>query len=80
MMMMMDSSKYPMKLVNDEVCCPTRHTKARWMGLNLMWVVVWFVFHVLPVLPISFTQQNSCCINESRMKHMQKPDKKSDVP
>ena len=37
-------------------------------------VVMWFVFRVLQLLPIGFTQQNSCCISKSMMKHPQKPD------
>ena len=36
--------------------------------------VMWFVFHVLQLLPIKFTQQNLCCISKSIMKHMQKLD------
>ena len=42
--------------------------------------VIWFLVHVPELLPISFTQQNSCCINKSRMKHMKKLDWKSDLP
>ena len=38
--------------------------------------VIWFMFHVLQLLPIRFTQQNSWCINKPTMKHMQKLDKK----
>ena len=33
--------------------------------------VIWFIFHALQLLPIRFTQQNSCCISKSIMKHMQ---------
>ena len=36
--------------------------------------VVWLIFHVLQLLLIRFTQQNSCCISMYTMKHMQKPD------
>ena len=36
--------------------------------------VIWFIFHVLKLLPIRFTQPNSWCINKSMMKYMQKPD------
>ena len=32
--------------------------------------VIWFVFHVLQLLPIRFTQQNSCCISKSMIKHL----------
>ena len=46
----------------------------RYVGVN------WFVFHVLQLLLIRFTQQNSCCIRKSSMKHLQKPDPKSDLP
>ena len=35
--------------------------------------VIWFLFHVLQLLPIRCTQQNSCCISKSTMKNMQKP-------
>ena len=33
---------------------------------------IWFIFNVLQLLPIRFTQQNSCCISKSMMKHLQK--------
>ena len=36
--------------------------------------VSWFVFHVLQLLPITFTQQHSCCNSEFMMKHLQKLD------
>jgi hypothetical protein len=42
--------------------------------------VIWFIFHVLQLLPIRFTQQNLCCINISMMKHLQEPNWKSDFP
>ena len=36
--------------------------------------VIWFLFHVLQLLLIRFTQQNSCGNDKSMMKHMQKLD------
>ena len=34
-------------------------------GSNLMFVgVIWFVFHVLQLIPIRFTKQNTCCISK----------------
>ena len=39
---------------------------------------IWF-FNVLLLLPIRFTQENACCIRKSTMKHMQKPDRKSNL-
>ena len=36
--------------------------------------VIWFIFHVLQLLLIRFTQRNLCCIREFMMKHQQKPD------
>ena len=33
--------------------------------------VIWFAFHVLQLLLIVFTQQNSCCISKSTMKYVQ---------
>jgi hypothetical protein len=33
--------------------------------------VIGFGFRVLQLLPIRFTQENVCCINKSRMKHVQ---------
>ena len=42
--------------------------------------VVWFVFHVLQLPPIRFTQKrNLCCISRSTMKHLESLDWKSDV-
>ena len=41
---------------------------------------IWFLSHVLNLLPVRFTQQNSRCIRKSAMKHMEKPDRKSDFP
>ena len=41
--------------------------EARWTGLQGMWVLFGSFFHVLQLLPISFTQQ-------TRMKYMQKSD------
>ena len=37
-------------------------------------VVSWFVFHVLQLLPIRFTQQSLCYISNSMLKHLQKSD------
>ena len=37
-------------------------------------VVIRFVFHVLQLLLIRFTQHNLCCISNSMMKHQQKLD------
>ena len=34
---------------------------------------IWFIFHVLQLLPIRSTQQNLCYINNPTLKHMQKP-------
>ena len=34
--------------------------------------VIWFLFHALQLLPVRFTQQNSCCSSRSTTKHMQK--------
>jgi hypothetical protein len=42
--------------------------------------VIWFIFHVLHLLPTIFTQHNSCCMSKSTMYHMQKPNKNSDFP
>ena len=36
--------------------------------------VIRFVFHVLQLLPIRFTEQNLCCIGKSTMKYQQKWD------
>jgi hypothetical protein len=37
--------------------------------------LVWFGFHVFQFLPIKCKQQqNSCCINKSTMRHLQKLD------
>jgi hypothetical protein len=33
--------------------------------------VVYFLSRVLPLLPTTFTRQNSCCISKTTMKHMQ---------
>ena len=33
--------------------------------------VICFVFHILQLMWITFTQQNSCCNSKSTMKHMQ---------
>ena len=41
---------------------------------------IWFIFHVLQLLPITFKQQNSCCLSKSKMKHLQTLDWKSDLP
>ena len=43
-------------------------------------VVMWFIFHVLQLLPIRFTQQNLSCINNSTMTRHQKSDLKADIP
>ena len=45
-----------------------------------MWVLFGFFLHVLRLLPIRFTQQNSCCISKPPTKHMQKPYRKLDLP
>ena len=42
--------------------------------------VIWFTFHVLQLPRIRFTQHNLCCISLSTMKHVQKPNWKSDLP
>ena len=42
--------------------------------------VIWLVFHILQNYAVRFTQQNSHCISESMMKHMQKPVWNSDFP
>ena len=42
--------------------------------------VTWFFLHVLCLLPIRCRQQSLCCIDNSMMKHMQKPDRKSNLP
>ena len=34
---------------------------------------IWFILHVLQLLPITLTQQNLSCISKSMMKQMQKP-------
>ena len=34
--------------------------------------IIWFVFHVLQLLSIRFTQQNLCCIRKFMMKYIQK--------
>ena len=36
--------------------------------------VIRFLFHVLHILPIRFTEQNLSCIRKSTMKHMQELD------
>ena len=36
-------------------------------------------FYVLQLLPIRFTQQDSCCVGKFKMKHMQNPYWKSDL-
>jgi hypothetical protein len=42
--------------------------------------VIWFVFHVLQLLPIRFTQQNSCYISKPTTNNMQKPNRESNLP
>jgi hypothetical protein len=42
--------------------------------------VIWLLFHVLQLLPIVFTRQNSCCVSKPTMKRMQKPYWKLDLP
>ena len=42
--------------------------------------VSWFVVHVLQLLLIRFTQQNSCCTSKTMMKHLQKLDWRFDLP
>ena len=43
--------------------------------LSLRYVgVIWFIFNVLRLLSIRFTQPNLCCISKSMMKHEQKSD------
>ena len=43
--------------------------------------VIWcFLFHVLQLLPIRFTQQMVCCTNKPTMKHLQEPDWESYLP
>jgi hypothetical protein len=49
-------------------------TTLRYMG------DIWLIFQVLQLQPNRFTQQNSCCISKPAMKHLQKPDWKSDLP
>ena len=34
--------------------------------------VIWFIVHVLQLIPIRFTQQISCCISKSIMKRLLK--------
>ena len=36
--------------------------------------VIWFLLHVLQLLPTRVAQQNMYCISKSTMKHMQKQD------
>ena len=38
---------------------------------------IWFIFNILQLLPTRFTQQSSCCISKSMMKHLQKKKNKS---
>ena len=42
--------------------------------------VLQFVFNILQLLSIRFTQRNLCCFSKSMMKHMQKLDWKWDQP
>ena len=42
--------------------------------------VIWFVLHVLQLLPVRFTQQYLCCTNKSMLKHLQKLDWKPVLP
>ena len=50
-------------------------------GMVIRYVgVIWFLFHVLQLLPIRFTQQNSCCINKSTIKHLQNSNWHLDLP
>ena len=48
-------------------------TKLRYAGVS------WVVFHVVQLLPIIFTQQELCCIGKLTMKHLHKPERKSDL-
>ena len=48
-------------------------TKLRYAG------GIWFVFHVVQLLPFIFTQQKSCCVGKPMMKHLHKPDWKLDL-
>ena len=62
---------------------PPLTPRSLWLKLacTLRYVgVIWFVFHVLQLLPIRLTQQNSCCISKSLMKHLQRLDRKLDLP
>jgi hypothetical protein len=44
--------------------------------------VIWFISHVLQLMPIIITQPNLCCSRKSTMKHLQKKKTywKSDLP
>ena len=42
--------------------------------------VIWFIFQVLQLLLVRYIQQDLKCISKPTMKHMQKPDWKSDLP
>ena len=39
--------------------------------LSMKLGVIWFVFHILHVLLMRFTEQNLCCISKSTMEHLQ---------
>ena len=41
-----------------------------WVSVRYMGVI-WFVFHVLQLLPVRFTQMNVCRISKSTMKQLQ---------
>jgi hypothetical protein len=45
-----------------------------------MWLLFSLFFQLLQLLPIKFTQQNSCCINKFTVKYLQKSNWKSNPP
>ena len=57
-----------------DIMCSNEVGSMRYVG------VIRFVFHVLQLLLIGFTQRNLCCISISTMKHQHKSHSKLDLP
>ena len=83
------SAKFSMKLTLRQIIY---HAWSHWLDLvrsgespnitrSIRYVrVIWFIFHVLQLLPIRFKQQNVCCNSKSTMQHQQSLDWNTYLP